>query len=133
MRIKDMLADHSSALARIIQNQREDSGFMAEKFGTMAAKLDRISTKLDNRPVQLSDEQLDKVLSLREPLSIPEHAAELVREVARYGPYTYMQHMGSGSFVTADWSLNPDGTIGLALQAPNGSPFWRGTFRGPDA
>jgi hypothetical protein len=104
------------------------------------ARLDRIDAKMSAletglaewRPqVHLSDEQLEKILATREPLSIPEHAGELVREIARYGGFRYMQHLGYGSFITADWQLNPDGTIALELQEPNGTPFWRGIFCAP--
>jgi hypothetical protein len=78
--------------------------------------------------VVLTDDQLEKILATREPLTIPEHAADLVREVARYGSYTYRQNIGSSAFVGMDWSLNPDGSIDLELLDQCGRRFWRGKF-----
>jgi hypothetical protein len=125
MRIKDMHRD----LLRVLNEQ-------VAALETFHARLMSLETGMAEwRPqVHLTDEQLDKVLALREPLSIPQHAAEQVATLATYNSITTWQQLSGygGGYIAADWTLKPDGSMQLVLADHTGAPFWRGTFRGPD-
>jgi hypothetical protein len=86
----------------------------------------------DQQPVTLTDAQLDRILALREPLSIPGHAAEQIATMAKHGNLNQRAQIGYGQWpLVADWTFSPDGSLRLGLFTMNGDPFWSGTFRGP--
>jgi hypothetical protein len=67
------------------------------------------------------------------PSSFPAHIGELLRETARFGSYQYVHMLPGGAHsLSVQYVINPDGTLNMEFQEPNGSPFWRGTFR-PEA
>jgi hypothetical protein len=65
--------------------------------------------------------------------SFPAHIGELLRETAQYGSYQYVHMLPGGArSLCVQYVINPDGTLNLEFQEPNGTAFWRGTFR-PEA
>jgi hypothetical protein len=124
MRVRDAHAD-------IMSTVQESATKLHDRLDELDARTYAIGVGMTEWNPVLTDEQLERILATRESLSIPQHAALLVADVARYGTYKYRTLIGNGSFIGCDWELHPDGRIKLELTEPNGSRFWAGTFRAP--
>ena len=63
--------------------------------------------------------------------ALPAHVGEWLREAATHGQRMQWNqiYLAGPNCLSTHWTINPDGTLQLELDGPDGSFIWRGTFR----
>ena len=63
--------------------------------------------------------------------SIPERIRRQIKDTAAHSSLTWVHSIPTtaGYGITAEYRLNPDGSLGLEFRDGEGATFWRGAFR----